>query len=116
MTMAFKDNITATEMAEYQRTLGPEAIARELRRLIFSQPPEVIQHLADGVSFDDEYANVQSDIHDAIDEMFCDNGFPSNGILKRQKVYCGLSLPTLRVDITVSGEDGEQTFDWEFSK
>jgi hypothetical protein len=104
MTKAIDDDQAAREKA------------RELRRLIFSQPPEVIQHLADGITVDDECANCQGDIHDAIDEMFCDNGFPDNGILKGQKIYCIFSLPILLVDIAVSGDEGEQTFDWEFSK
>lgn len=85
--------------------------AAELKKLIYSQPPEVLYALMDFCSFDDEGMFAQG-IEDA--EEACEHNWATYQRFNNNTLHMGMMLPDIKVNMWGSEEDYDMA-DWEFS-
>lgn len=93
--------------------------AEQIISLIWSQPPEVIEYLADFFGEDDGDFLGSDSIAEVVDNIAYETGRDGKEI-KNEKIKSGMNLPDILVDINIA-EDGKaawgrDTVTWEFSK
>lgn len=86
--------------------------AAELKKLIYSQPPEVLYALMEFCSFDGEGMFAQG-VEDA--EEACEHNWATYKRFNRNTLHMGMCLPDIKVDMWGSEEDYDME-DWCISE
>lgn len=87
--------------------------AAELKKLIYSQPPEVLYAMMDFCTFDETESMSREGVEDA--EQEAEFNFATYKQFNRQSLHMGMNLPKIKVDL-IGEEDGYDLADWKFSK